>query len=263
MKRQFLDLGRQPIANGFLEKENILNEYFFHLRVHFDDETCLVSLVDFVPPEKMFNDEYVYHSSLSNTMQNHFKDTATSFKEQFDPDTVLEIGSNDGVFIRHFSPDKTTAVEPCGNFAKITNDLGYHTYAEFWNTKTAKAIVEEKGKQDLIFSANCMCHIQDLDDAFTSIRNVLSDDGVFIFEDPSLLEMIKRGSYDQIYDEHAHIFSTIALNNILTKNGLEIFKIEKLAVHGGSNRIYSKKIESNRWKIDNSVEDNYNIESIC
>ena len=51
-----------------------------------------------------------------------------------------------------------------------------------------------------------MCHLRDLDDCFNAIANLLNDEGVFVFEYPSLLRMLERGSYDQIYDEHAHIF---------------------------------------------------------
>ena len=57
--------------------------------------------------------------------------------------------------------------------------------------------------------------------------------------------MIERASYDQIYDEHAHIFSVIALKNILEKNNLEIFHVANLSVHGGSNRIYVKHKNNN------------------
>jgi len=94
---------------------------------------------------------------------------------------------------------------------------------------------------DLIYSANCICHIQDLDDCFSAVANLLSDKGVFVFEDPSLLMMLERGSYDQIYDEHAHVFSVTALDNLLKKNGLILFDVDNLSVHGGSNRIYAKK----------------------
>ena len=65
MKKEFLDLGRQPIANKFLKKEEFKDEFFFDLKVVFDDETKLVSLKDFVKPELMFNDDYTYHTSLS------------------------------------------------------------------------------------------------------------------------------------------------------------------------------------------------------
>ena len=260
MKKEFLNLGKQPIANGFLYEKDIPNEFFFDLRVVFDEETKLVSLKDFVKPELMFNDEYVYVSSMSQTMREHFQDASDLFKSRFDPKKVLEIGSNDGVFIKNFDSQSTIAVEPCGNFAKLTNDQGYHTYSNFWDTTLSSQIIQDHGKQDLIFSANCMCHIQDLEDAFRAVSECLSDNGVFVFEDPSLEKMISRNSYDQIYDEHAHIFSVIALDNILSNQGLQIFDVENLSVHGGSNRIYVKKVDNTSLVIKRSVFENIKLE---
>ena len=257
MKHIFLDLGAQPIANNFLPNLDE-EEYMFNLTVEFDDDTKLVSLAEFVRPELMFNDSYVYYSSNSKTMQKHFRDYANILKEEFSPKQVMEIGSNDGVFIKNFSSDTTVAIEPCGNFAKITNSAGYKTYDKFWNLEVAEQIIQNHGKRDLISSSNCVCHMQNLDEAFSAIEKCLTDDGVFVFEDPSLLKMLERVSYDQIYDEHAHIFSATALQNLLNRNGLEIFKIESLVVHGGSNRIYACKQGSR--EIENSVLENLSLE---
>jgi len=241
MKREFLDLGRQPIANKFLSKEEIEDEFFFDLKVVFDEETKLVSMKDFVKPELMFNEDYKYNTSLSTPMVNHFKSTAEVLDTEFSPKKVLEIGSNDGPFISHFEKENAFCVEPCDNFAEVTGDMGYKTWTDFWTTELANEIKDSVGEMDLIYSANCICHIQDLDDCFSAVANLLSDKGVFVFEDPSLLRMLERGSYDQIYDEHAHVFSVTALDNILRKNGLIIFDVDNLSVHGGSNRIYAKK----------------------
>ena len=239
MKKEFLDLGKQPIANKFLNKDEFGTEFFFDLKVVVDVDTKLVSLKEFVAPEMMFNENYAYHASMSDTMKTHFKSLSDRLQSEFNPVNVLEIGSNDGIFIRHFNPDTTIAVEPCGNFADMTNDMEYKTYPEFWTTKLSTLIKQEHGTMDLIYAANCICHIHDLDDTFTAVRNLLSEDGIFVFEDPSLLRMMERGSYDQLYDEHAHIFSVTALGNLLEKNGLEIFRVDNLSVHGGSNRIYA------------------------
>ena len=263
MKREFLDLGRQPIANKFLKEDEIDDEFFFDLKVVFDEETKLVSMKDFVKPELMFNEDYKYNTSLSTPMVNHFRDTAQMLDERFKPNSILEIGSNDGPFITNFEKEKSLCVEPCDNFAKVTGDMGYKTRTEFWDTDLSERIKESDGEMDLIYSANCICHIQDLDDCFSAVANLLSDDGVFVFEDPSLLRMLERGSYDQIYDEHAHVFSVIALDNILRKNGLVIFDVDNLSVHGGSNRIYAKKpnIPSNNTITEN-VKQNINEEMI-
>ena len=256
MKKEFLNLGKQPIANRFLNKDEFDNEFFFDLKATFDEETKLVSLSEFVAPEMMFNENYAYHASMSETMKNHFKDLAENLQKEFKPVNVLEIGSNDGIFIRHFDPDTTVAVEPCTNFSDMTNDMEYKTYPNFWTTKLSNTIRQEHGTMDLIYAANCICHIHDLDDTFTAVARTLSDDGIFIFEDPSLLKMMERGSYDQLYDEHAHIFSVTALNNLLNRNGLEIFRVDNLNVHGGSNRIYVK-LKGNLYQgIEQSVEDN-------
>lgn len=223
MKKTFLNLGKQPIANRFLYKKQIKNEYFFHLKMTFDKKTSLVTQKNYVDADLMFTDDYAYRGSMSKTMVKHFK----TFSKTISPDkNILEIGSNDGVFLKNFSPKKAIAVEPCGNFAKETQDMGYTTYPSFWDLPLAKKIVKEKGKQDIVFAANCICHIPNLDSVFTAVKYILSKDGTFIFEDPSLAEMINNNSYDQIYDEHPHIFSVIALDNILKRNGLQVVKVE-------------------------------------
>ena len=256
MKKEFLDLGKQPIANKFLNDGEFNNEFLFNLKVVFDEQTKLVSLKEFVTPELMFNENYAYHASMSETMKTHFQKLAKNLQTEFNPINVLEIGSNDGIFIRHFNPDTTIAVEPCGNFADMTNDMEYKTYNKFWTNDLSKLIKQDYGTMDLIYSANCICHIHDLDDTFTAVKNLLSEDGIFVFEDPSLIRMMERGSYDQLYDEHAHIFSVTALQNILKRNGLEIFRVDNLNVHGGSNRIYVKSIHNRYQDIESSVEDN-------
>ena len=68
-----------------------------------------------------------------------------------------------------------------------------------------------------------------------------------LLEDPSLIECLKRNTYDQFYNEHIYVFSYLGLSNALKKHNLEIFKIEKLEIHGGSNRYYIKK-NSNLYK---------------
>ena len=256
-KKEFLDLGKQPIANGFLRENQFKDEFLFDLKVVFDEDTKLVSLKEFVPPELMFNENYAYHASMSETMKIHFKNIAENLQKEFKPFNVLEIGSNDGIFIRHFNPDISIVVEPCKNFADMTSDMEYKTYNKFWTNDLSKLIRQDYGTMDLIYSANCICHVHDLDDTFTAVKNLLSEDGIFVFEDPSLIRMMERGSYDQLYDEHAHIFSVTALQNLLKRNGLEIFRVDNLNVHGGSNRIYVKSIHNRYQDIESSV--GYNL----
>ena len=253
-KIKFLNLGKQPITNNFLTEQNPINEFFYDLNIVYDENTKVVSLESFVPPEKMFNETYAHRASMSITMKESNKLLSKNITKRFNPRSVLEIGSNDGIFLKNFPNIKRVGVEPCKNLADITNGINIETYDKFWDLELSKKINKIHGKFDLIYSANTISHIHDLKDALQSINLILNDDGVFILEDPSLLEVIKNTSYDQFYDEHAYVFSILALNNLLQETELEIFDIEKLTTHGGSNRVFIKKKKSNKTINDNVIE---------
>ena len=66
----------------------------------------------------------------------------------------------------------------------------------------SKKIKSKYQKIDLIYSANTLSHIPDLDSVFRSINHTLIDEGILIIEDPSLHECLKGVAYDQFYNEH-------------------------------------------------------------
>ena len=248
----FLDLGAQPLANNFINKKKLLNkERKYRLIICYNKINKLVSIKKIISSSDMFNDKYPYRSSTSKTMRVHLKKLSNIIKKS-KPKKILEIGSNDGCFIKNFERKKTIGIEPCANVEKITKKKNYNTYAEYWTSKLAGKIKKKHNKVDLIFSSNTISHIKNLDDVFKGINIALDDKGIFIIEDPSLLECLKKNTYDQFYNEHIYVFSYLGLSNALKKHNLEIFKIEKLEIHGGSNRYYIKK-NSNVLKLHKSV----------
>ena len=250
MNKVFLNLGRQPLANSFLKdinKKTLRDEFFYNLRICFNSENYLVSIKKPVNPKKQYTDKYAHRASESKTMRLAFKDVAKKLFKRFRPKKIMEIGSNDGVFLRNFNKRSVIAVEPCKNLARITKKL-FRTYDEFWNLRLSnKLLKEKKGGIDLIFSANTISHIPNLEETFKGIHKILSKDGVLVIEDPSLLNVLKNNSYDQFYDEHVYIFSSLSIKKIIKKYGLRLFDIEHLSTHGGSNRYYICK-EDGKYK---------------
>ena len=251
-KIEFLNLGRQPITNNFLNNPNPKNEFFYTLKVSFDEKNKIVSLSNFLPPEKMFNETYAHRASMSKTMQLSNYTFSNYVKKKFSPKKILEIGSNDGIFLKNFNNNLSIGVEPCRNLALITNKLGIKTYANFWNTNLAKKIVNKHNTFEFIYSANTISHIHNLKETLSAIEISLSDNGIFVIEDPSLLDVLKKISYDQFYDEHAYVFSVLGISNLLLETELEIFDVEKISTHGGSQRIYIKK-KRNKLNISQRV----------
>lgn len=252
MIKKYLDLGLQPLANKYQKKPiklSVSKGQLYNLNVTFNTKSKLVSISKRIPSEKMFNSKYPYRSSMSYTMRTSFKNLSKKIKKKFKPDLLLEIGSNDGALIKNFKKENVIGVEPCKNLAKITKKKGYLTYDKYWDFNLAKKIKKKFNSVDVIYSANTITHINDLNNVFRSINYLLSDDGILIIEDPSLLECLKKNSYDQFYNEHIYLFSALALKNLLSKFGLEIFDIENLPTHGGSLRYYIKRKTNKKQKI--------------
>lgn len=258
--KKFLDLGLQPLANSYVSKDRLnLKEKKFRLIICFNSKNYLVSILNTVSKEKMFNKNYPYKSSESKTMRSSFSQLAKKLKKKFNPNFVIEIGSNDGAFIKNFNKRKVVGVEPCKNLALITKKKGYETFSNFWNLKLAKKITKRR-KADLIYSANTLSHIKNFNEIFRAIKNSLSLKGILVLEDPSLLECIKKVAYDQFYCEHLYVFSTISLQKILEKFNLEIFDIENISTHGGSNRYFIKKKSNKIYKVSKNVKYEINKE---
>ena len=255
MFKNFLDLGNQPLANSYLlHKNHLKKEITFNLKVGVNLINYLVSIQNTVPKEKMFNAKYPYRSSMSLTMRESFKNLAKKILTNFKPKLILEIGSNDGAFIKNFNKNMAIGVEPCKNLARVTRNNGYKTFSSYWNVNLAKKITRFK-KVNIIYSANTISHIKDLDSVIKAIDFALEKDGILIIEDPSLMECLKLNAYDQFYCEHIYVFSAIALSNILKKYNFEIFRIEITKTHGGSNRYYIKRKDNKNYAIEKSCKD--------
>lgn len=239
---QFMSFGRMPIANGFLKAEEIADEYFFELAPAFCEICKMFQIVEQPAPEKMFHAQYAFYSSTSRYMQTHFSQFATSvidgpLASRAAP-FVIELGSNDGIMLQNFKRRgmRHLGVEPSVNVADAARAKGINTISAFFSKDLADKIAAEQGQADAILAANVMCHIPDLNGVAEGVTRLLKPDGVFIFEDPYLGDMIAKTSYDQIYDEHVFIFSVASVARAFADHGLEVIDAEPQTTHGGSMR---------------------------
>jgi methylation protein EvaC len=227
-----------PIANGFLLKKNFKKEYFFDLKVCFCKNCYLFQLFKQPRPKKMFHKNYAFFSETSEYMKKHFKKIASLIIRNFKKRknfSILELGSNDGIFLKNFKNNNHLGIEPSYNVFEVARSKGVNCINKFFSASLALKLSK---KFDVIYSANVLCHISNIKDAIQGISILLKKNGVFIFEDPYLGDMIKKTSYDQIYDEHVFIFSVHSVISICNIYNLELYDAESQITHGGSMRYY-------------------------
>ena len=251
----FIEFGEMPIANSFSKSIND-NEYLFSMNMGFCENCKMVQLLEQPERERMFHNNYAFFSSTSEYMKKHFYNFFLDLKKKQklnQKSLVIEIGCNYGIFLENFTNEKIPCIgiEPSKNVAQVSRQKGINVIDGFFDQAMAKNIIDEHGKADIIMSANVMCHIPYINSVFEGISLLLKKDGVFIFEDPYLGDVVKKNSFDQIYDEHVFLFSALSIKHLANKHKLELVNVEHQITHGGSMR-YTLALKNNT-KVNSNV----------
>tara|TARA_X000000368_G_C23049360_1_gene720610 strand:- start:2098 stop:3321 length:1224 start_codon:yes stop_codon:yes gene_type:complete len=253
--KELMSFGKMPIANAFVINKND-DQYLFNLKIGFCEKCFTFQVLEIPEAKKMFNDNYAYLASTSQVMKNHWKELGDKLikeKKLEKSSFVVEVGSNDGIFLENISKKEIPhlGIDASKNVCDIAEKKGVKTLNGFFGVSIADEIVSKHGKADVILSTNTMHHIEDINNVAEGMSKLIKDDGIIVTEDPSLVEMIKKNSYDQIYAEHMYIWSLASMNSLFNKFNLEVFDIKNNNFHGGCSRYFIGK--KNKRKISQSV----------
>jgi len=244
---EILDLGFAPPSNALLSKEDLSKgEIHYPLVLLFCQECKLVQTRDFHSGEALFTPDYPYLSSTSTTWIKHSHELVDSVIKEFSLDRnslVAEIASNDGYLLERLSQQGIPAygIEPTKLAADISISRGHQVYNCFLNLGTASNIKREKGAASVVIANNVFAHVPELRDFTEAAKLLLSDDGVLVIEVQYFASLLENNLFDTIYHEHYSYFTITSLANLLKKVGLSISKVERIATHGGSIRVYARK----------------------
>jgi SAM-dependent methyltransferase len=241
----FIDLGDQPLANSYLTPDQLKagGERIYPLHARVCHACFLVQVDDPVAAKAIFDGDYAYFSSYSESWVAHARRYALATAERFGlgPDSrVVEIASNDGYLLQHFVTlgVPVLGIEPAANTAEAARARGVPTEVAFFSAETGRALAASGLQADLMAANNVLAHVPDIGDFVAGFRPVLKPQGVLTFEFPHLLNLIEQVQFDTIYHEHYSYLSLLAVERVLRANGLRPFDVELLTTHGGSLRLF-------------------------
>jgi len=234
-----VSLGNSPLANNLLDDENQEDE-LYPLQMNYCPDCHNCQLSHSVPREKMFN-EYLYVSSTTETFRKHFSDAADSLTEEFglrEGSFVVDIGSNDGVFLKPLQEKGVSVcgVEPAKNLSYLAEQNGIPTINGYFEDDST--ISQIKQEADLVTAFNVFAHSDNLEQITRNAFQIMKSDGCFIVEVQYLYDTLKEVTFDNIYHEHYNYWSVISLKNFFEKLGLQVVNVQHVDTHGGSIRVY-------------------------
>jgi SAM-dependent methyltransferase len=230
---------------------------FFPLHAFVCSECLLVQLLEFETPENIFGD-YAYFSSYSTSWLEHARLYTEEMIARFGlgpSSSVIELASNDGYLLQYFAKQgiPVLGIEPAANVAKVAVEKGIPTQVRFFGTETARALVQEGRRADLLLGNNVLAHVPDLNDFVKGMKIVLSPGGLITMEFPHLLRLMEENQFDTIYHEHFSYFSFLTVVRVFGSHGLRLFDVQQLPTHGGSLRIFATHAENQTHKETHAV----------
>ena len=240
----FCDLGATPLANSYVPPEHAgTPDPSFPLNAKACERCLLVQLDHTADATGIFSD-YAYFSSFSSTWLAHAAAYCAGVTSRFaltPKSFVVEIASNDGYLLKNFvaAGIPCLGVEPAANVAETAVANGVPTRVAFFGRAEAARIVAERGHANLVIANNVLAHVPDVNDFVGGLAGLAGPKGVVSIEAPHLLSLIAGMQFDTIYHEHFFYWSLHAMAQVLAAHGLIVMRVERLATHGGSLRVFA------------------------
>lgn len=240
-----------PVGDHYVTEEKIKEEQdLFPLDLYFCKQCGQLQLLDVVNPEFIYRD-YIYETGGFQGMVKHFEDYADNLIEKIGlrrGDFVMDIGCNDGSFLRCFYDNgmRVLGIEPATRIAQKVKAKNMDVKDTFFTYDLAQEARKDYGAVKMISANNVMANVEDMNDFIKGISFLLADDGVFIFESGYAVDTLNNSVMDNVYHEHLCYFRLNPLVKFLKKHNLEVIEVERVETKGGSLRGIAQKIGGKR-----------------
>ena len=247
---RFLDLGSAPLADRLRTEQQLRDaEPRYPLEVAYCRGCTLMQILETVPPEVLFCDDYPYFSSFSDALLKHSRENVLDLVERrrLSRDSfVVELASNDGYLLKNYVEQgiPVLGVDPAEGPAKAAERIGVPTLRTFFTAELARKLRGEGRLADVVHGNNVLAHVADTNGFVAGIKLLLKDTGVAVIEVPYVKDLIDHVEFDTIYHEHLCYFSVTALDRLFRRHGLYLNDVRRLAIHGGSLRLYVEPREN-------------------
>jgi len=229
---EFLNLGSQPLANKYPTVSQFADEDFFPLAVFFCTRCKNVQLGTIISRARMFED-YYYLSSVNAALVSHFERLAAKL---VGAKLVVDVGSNDGILLKPLKSVgvRGVGVEPSVNVSKIAVDQGLDTICAFFTPSTAREIVQNYGRPDVVIASSVFTHLEDPHAFIETVKSLLNDDGRFIIEVEYIGNIIRNTQFERFYLDRIFYYSLTSLTHLFAMHDMAVTDVEHIESHGGS-----------------------------
>lgn len=205
-----------------------------------DENACGLLQMEHTVPSEVLYSAYWYRSGTNKTMREHLKGIVNDAVLMLNKSSgsVLDIGCNDGTLLGFYSIRFTKyGVDPSDVAQEIDKNEATVIKDIFPSQQFINLV--SQNKMDIITSIAMFYDLEDPIAFVNGIRNILSPEGIWIFEMSYMPMMLKNNSYDTICHEHLEFYSLAVIEYILKQCDMKVVNVALNDINGGSLRCYA------------------------
>lgn len=221
-------------------------------------DSGLLQLRHTYDPLEMYGENYGYRSGLNQSMIDHLANKVAflEHRARLEPgDTVLDIGSNDATLLKSYSVPgvQRIGIDPTGEKFRAHYPPGITLAPTFFSADAYRSVARKPAK--LVTAIAMFYDLESPIDFTRQIESILSDDGLWHFEQSYMPSMMRTNSYDTICHEHVEYYSLGAVKRILESAGMRLVDVVMNAVNGGSFAVTAAKASNSQAVVNHSIID--------
>jgi len=211
-----------------------------------EEESCgLLQLEHSYDLGEMYGDNYGYRSGLNASMVAHLHRKVERISHRIElesGDLVIDIGSNDATTLKAYVQPglELAGVDPTGSkfreyypdhIALIPDFFSAEAVRNRFGNRKAKVVTSFSMFYDLPAPMVFM----------EEIREILADDGIWVFEQSYMPSMLATNSFDTVCHEHLEFYALKQIQWMADRVGFKIEDVEFNDVNGGSFSVTVRK----------------------
>jgi len=248
---EVLDLGVQALTGVFPRSvtERVTSGPLKLVKCAGDDAVCgLVQLQHTYELTELYSANYGYRSGLNVSMVEHLRSKVRRILDrvQLDPNAlVIDIGSNDATTLKAYPTGVgiLVGVDPTGDKFSAYYPPHIRLIPDFFSSARIRDIFGSR-KAAVVTSFSMFYDLETPLDFMQEVCEVLSDDGLWVFEQSYMPTMLARNSYDTVCHEHLEYYALRQIRWMADRAGLKIVDVEFNDVNGGSFSVVAAKQRS-------------------
>lgn len=205
-----------------------------------------VQLSHFVDPVEIYS-EYIYKTSDSLGLNTHFDSFAQDLKDYLNTNkkmNLLEMGCNDGTLMQYFKElgFETLGIDPAAIPAQEARKKGLNIIESYFSKSILDKVKEIMPTVNVIVANNVIANVEDLNSVFDGFSELLSDDGLIVFETGYLKYLSELKVIDNVHHEHVDYFSILPLTKFFETKELYIDRVLITESKGSSIRVFCAEV---------------------